>query len=118
VVQRRLLHRDRVLRTGYIEGVAVRADRRGRGYGAAVMEPLERIVRGAYDVGALGSSETATGFYAGRGWKAWRGQAWALTPTGRIRTAEEEGFIFVFDGPNLLDLDGEVTCDWREGDLW
>ena len=34
VVQRRLLHRGRALRAGYVEGVAVRADRRGRGHGA------------------------------------------------------------------------------------
>ena len=31
VVQRRMLHGGRALRTGYIEGVAVRADRRRRG---------------------------------------------------------------------------------------
>src|SRR6187399_1529233 len=49
VVQRRLLHRGRALRTGYVEGVGVRADRRGRGHGAAMMEALERVVRGAYD---------------------------------------------------------------------
>ncbi len=54
VIQRRLLHGGRALRTGYIEGVGVRADRRRRGIGAALMEPLERIVRRAYDLGALG----------------------------------------------------------------
>ena len=37
VVQRRLLHAGRALRTGYIEGVAVREDRRRRGHGAAMM---------------------------------------------------------------------------------
>ena len=31
VVQRRLLHRGRALRTGYVEGLAVRADRRPGG---------------------------------------------------------------------------------------
>jgi Tetratrico peptide repeat/Acetyltransferase (GNAT) domain len=35
VVQRRLLHGGRALRTGYVEGVGVSASRRGRGYGAA-----------------------------------------------------------------------------------
>ncbi len=33
VVQRRVLHRGRSLRTGYVEGVAVRADRHSRGWG-------------------------------------------------------------------------------------
>jgi len=45
VVQRRLLHRGRALRAGYVEGVAVRADRRGHGYGAAMMDEIERVVR-------------------------------------------------------------------------
>lgn len=48
VIQRLLLHGGRALRTGYVEGVGVRADRRGRGYGAAMMDALETIVRGAY----------------------------------------------------------------------
>src|SRR5918992_3400417 len=42
VVQRRLLHGGRALRTGYVEGVGVRADRRGRGHGGALMGALER----------------------------------------------------------------------------
>lgn len=42
VVQRRLLHAGRALRTGYVEGVAVRQDRRRRGHGAAMMSALER----------------------------------------------------------------------------
>src|SRR6202008_367245 len=32
VIQRRLLHRGRTLRAGYVEAVAVRADRRGQGH--------------------------------------------------------------------------------------
>lgn len=50
VVQRRLLHGGRALRTGYLEGVAVRADRRRHGLGVTVMEALERVVRHAYEV--------------------------------------------------------------------
>ena len=56
VVQRRLLHAGRALRTGYIEGVAVRADRRRQGHGAALMAALERVVRSGYHLGALGAS--------------------------------------------------------------
>lgn len=118
VVQRRLLHGGRALRTGYIEGVAVRADRRGYGYGAAMMDALERVVRGAYELGALGASEAGAGFYAARGWKTWRGRTWALTPTGVLRTADEDGGIYVLDVAAKLDLSGDLTCDWRDGELW
>ena len=57
VVGRRIIHAGRALRAGYVEGVGVRADRRRRGHGAAMMDALERVIRGAYDLGALGATE-------------------------------------------------------------
>ena len=64
VIQRRLLNGGRALRTGYVEAVGVRADRRGRGHGAAMMDALEQVVRGAYQLGALRASDAAEAFYA------------------------------------------------------
>jgi aminoglycoside 2'-N-acetyltransferase I len=118
VVQRRLLHGGRALRTGYIEGVGVRADIRRRGHGGRMMDALERVVRRAYDVGALGATDVAGEFYRTRGWLQWRGPLSALTPGGVVRTAEEEGSVYVLPGTAELDLDRELTCDWRDGDLW
>ena len=118
VVQRRLLHGGRALRTGYVEGVAVRADQRRRGHGAAMMDALERVIRGAYDLGALGASDEAVALYAGRGWQQWQGPSSALTPDGIRRTEDDDGGIYVLPGAVALDLDGELTCDWRGGDVW
>ena len=118
VIQRRLLHGGRALRAGYVEGVGVRADRRRRGHGGAMMEALERVVRGAYDLGALGATDEAAEFYAGRGWEMWQGPTAALTPTGIARTAGDDGGVYVLPVAVPLDMTGELTCDWREGDLW
>ncbi len=118
VVQRRLLHAGRALRTGYVEAVAVRPDRRRRGHGSAVMAALERVVQRAYDLGALGSTDEGLPFYAGRGWRPWRGPLSALTPQGVRPTPDELGWIYVLPGAARLDLDGELTCDWRDGDVW
>jgi aminoglycoside 2'-N-acetyltransferase I len=118
VVQRRLIHGRRALRAGFVEGVAVRGDRQGRGYGAAMMAALERVVRAAYDLGALSATDEAAGFYAARGWQAWQGPTFALTPGGVVRTAEEDGAVQVFQAAHPLDLTGELTCDWRDGDVW
>ena len=57
VVMRRILHGGRALRAGYVEGVAVRKDRQRQGLGAAMMTPLEDLIRRAYDLGALGASD-------------------------------------------------------------
>jgi aminoglycoside 2'-N-acetyltransferase I len=118
VVQRRLLHGRRALRTGYVEGVGVRADRRRRGHGAAMMDALERVVRDAYDLGALGATDEAADFYAARGWQLWRGPTSTLTPDGLARTEEDDGCIYVLAVAVPLDLSAELTCDWRDGDVW
>ncbi|HEV2778624.1 MAG TPA: GNAT family N-acetyltransferase [Actinophytocola sp.] len=118
VVQRRLLHGGRALRTGYVEGVGVRADRRGCGHGGALMSALERVIRGGYELGTLSATEDAAAFYTGRGWKPWRGPTFALTPAGVVRTADEDGGVFVLPVTASLDLSGELACDWRDGEVW
>ncbi|HEY7430584.1 MAG TPA: GNAT family N-acetyltransferase [Streptosporangiaceae bacterium] len=118
VVQRRLLAGGRALRTGYVEGVGVRADRRGRGHAAAMMDALERVIRGAYELGALSASEDGAGLYRARGWSCWQGSLSALTPAGTVPTPEERGAVYVLAVAVPLDLAGELTCDWRDGDLW
>ena len=118
VVQRRILHGGRALRAGYVEAVAVRGDRRRRGVGGALMEAIERVVRGAYELGALGASDAGAALYAARGWKRWRGRTFALTPDGVVRTEEEDDSIYVLPVSAALDLSGDLTCDWREGDVW
>lgn len=118
VVQRRLVHRGRALRAGYVEAVAVRADRRGEGHGARVMSALERVVRRAYDLGALSTSDAGAGLYAARGWLPWRGSTWVLSPDGLLRTADEDRAVRVLPVDVPIDLDGSLACDWREGDVW
>ena len=118
VVQRRLLHRGAALRCGYVEGVAVRDDQRGQGLGAAVLDALEQVIRGAYQLGGLSASAAGEKLYRPRGWLHWPGPTAALTPDGLIRTPGDDGSVFVL--PMTVDLDpaAELACDWRDGDLW
>ena len=118
VGQRRLLHRGNSLRCGYVEGVAVREDWRGQGLGNAVMDAAEQVIRGAYQLGALSASGAGERLYRRRGWLAWRGPTSVLSPTGVLRTAEDDGSVFVLPVDADIDPDGELTCDWRDGDPW
>ena len=144
VVQRRLLHAGRALRTGYVEAVAVRADRRRRGYGRAVMERIGDVIRGAYELGGLAAGdgrarraqsgcrpvpdnaardidaagEPAATLYRSLGWRAWEGETWALGPDGLTRTPEDDGGIYVLPVSATLDLAGDIACDWRAGEVW
>ena len=118
LVARRLLHRGRALRTGYVEGVAVRADRRRRGHGDAMMSVLERLVREGYQLGALGASPDGARLYTARGWHRWQGRSSVLSPAGIRHTPRSDGHIYVLPVTGRLDLSGELTCDWRHGSPW
>jgi len=122
VVQRRMIYRDTALRCGYVEAVAVREDARGQGLGSAVMEALEQVLRGAYQLGALSASEAGRHLYVARGWVPWLGTTSVLAPAGVTRTPEDDQSLLVMpvglpDGMTL-DTTAEITCDWRDGDVW
>lgn len=122
VVQRRLLYRGTALRCGYVEGVAVREDRRGQGLASAVMNAAEQVLRGAYHLGALSTSDAGRRIYPARGWLPWQGPTSVLGPAGVTRTPDDDNCLFVLpialpDGGEL-DLTAEITCDWRDGDVW
>ncbi|MBT2546108.1 GNAT family N-acetyltransferase [Streptomyces sp. ISL-44] len=119
VVQRRVVHGGRALRTGYVEAVAVRAGSRRRGLGGQVMAELERVIGRAYVLGALSASEEGAGLYLGRGWSVWPGRVGALSPDGPVRLTEEEGSTYVWVPPGGIRLDpgGRLDFDWRDGDV-
>ena len=118
VVQRRLIHRGVALRCGYLEAVAVREDWRGHGLAMAVMDGLEQVLRGAYQLGALSASEAGRHIYATRGWRPWQGMTSVLTPSGVVATPDDDESVFVFPVTADLDTTGEITCDFRDGDVW
>jgi aminoglycoside 2'-N-acetyltransferase I len=106
VVMRRLLHEGRALRTGYVEIVAVRPELRRQGLASLVMAELERIIRDGVP------------FYRSRGWRQWRGATSAFGPRGIERTPDEDGGVFVLPVTAELNLDGDLACDWRDGEVW
>lgn len=118
VVQRRLIHRGRALRCGYVEAVAVREDARGQGLAHALLDAVEQVIRGAYEIGAASASTAGRRVYAARGWPPWTGPTWVLAPGGAARTPDDDGSVFVLPVGITPDTSGELMCDWRGGDVW
>jgi aminoglycoside 2'-N-acetyltransferase I len=118
VVQRRMIHRGIAMRCGYLEAVAVREDWRGQGLAMAVMDGLEQVLRGAYQLGALSASEAGRHIYGTRGWQPWQGMTSVLTPSGVVATPDDDESVFVLPVTADLDTTGEITCDFRDGDVW
>jgi aminoglycoside 2'-N-acetyltransferase I len=118
VIMRQFLHGTTALRTGYVEAVAVRADRRRQGLGDAVMASLEPVIRAAYEIGALSASDAGVPLYEQRGWLRWQGTASVITANGIEQTPGEEDCIFVLPATAQVDLNGDLACDWRTGEVW
>ncbi|MEV6421456.1 GNAT family N-acetyltransferase [Streptomyces sp. NPDC051662] len=124
VVQRRVLYDGRSYRVGYVEAVGVRPDRRGQGHGGRVMAALERVIDGAYAVGALSASDAGAPLYRSRGWQAWPHRIEALAPGGVVRLPEEEGSTYLrpaagrpLPGSASPGGAGALIFDWRDGDV-
>ena len=120
VVPRTLAAGERALRTGYVEGVATRADRRGRGLATLVMQEAGRVIGRDYELGTLADGTGIPGFYQRLGWETWQGPTFVAGPRGRERTAEDDGSVLVLRTPatGALEVTGSITCDWRPGDVW
>ena len=56
--------------------------------------------------------------YGAIGWRLWEGPTYALSPDGVVRTEEDDGSVFVLPVSAELDVTRELTCDWREGEVW
>jgi aminoglycoside 2'-N-acetyltransferase I len=119
VVVRQLIAGDRTLRTGYVEAVATAPDQRRQGIAAAMMDEVERLVVGGFELGALASSQAGKQLYRTRGWSPWTGDTAALTPDGIVQSIGEAVFVLPTPAtPAPLDTAVRLVCDWRRGDPW
>lgn len=118
LVERVLLCSGERLRVGFVEGVATAAPHRRQGHGARVMTRIGELIRQRHPLGVL--STDAFTFYAPLGWERWRGPTYVDSGDGWRRTPEDDGDIMILRTSRTpcLDLDGDIVCDWRAGDVW
>jgi aminoglycoside 2'-N-acetyltransferase I len=118
VVERSLECSGLTLRAGYVEAVATAAAHRRRGHGATVMKQIGALIRERYALGAL--STGTQDFYRTLGWERWSGPTFVNGPRGRERTPGDDGGVMILRTPRSprVQLDGEIVCDWRPGDVW
>jgi len=108
----------RPLRTGYVEGVATRADAEGQGHGSRVMARIGELIAERHQLGALGTG--AFHFYERLGWERWQGPSFVRRGEELHRTAEDDDGIMVLriDRSLAPDLTAPISCDDRPGDVW
>jgi aminoglycoside 2'-N-acetyltransferase I len=118
IVERTLVCSGQTLRAGYVEAVATAAAHRCHGYGTTVMRRIGELIQDRYPLGALSTGHH--GFYAPLGWERWRGPTFVSGPRGLQRTPDDDGGIMILRTPGSpsLDLEGQIVCSWRPGDVW
>lgn len=108
------------LDAGYVENVATLPHEQGRGYGAAVMTEIGRILDEAYVIGALATGRNA--FYESLAWETWRGPTWVRMADGEmVRSADEDGDVMIRRTPRTppaIRLDDPIAIDWRPEAPW
>ena len=118
LVDRTLVCAGETLRVGYVEAVATEESYRRQGHGARVMRRIGELIRARYPLAVLSTGTHA--FYETLGWERWRGPTFVDGPHGRARTQADDGDVMILCTPRSprLDLDGDIVCDWRSGDVW
>lgn len=118
LVERTLVCSGQALRVGYVEAVATVATHRRKGHGATIMKHIGALIGERYPLGALSTGSQP--FYESLGWERWSGPTFVDSPWGRERTPDDDGGIMILSTSRSprLDLDGEIVCDWRLGDVW
>jgi aminoglycoside 2'-N-acetyltransferase I len=118
LVERTLICSNHTMRVGYVEAVATAEAHRRKGYGTIVMKRLDELIRARYQLGVL--STGAHSFYESLGWERWRGPTFVNGPRGHERTPEDDGGIMILRTQRspIMDVSGEIVCDWRAGAVW
>jgi aminoglycoside 2'-N-acetyltransferase I len=123
VVPRILVCGSRALLAGYVEAVATRKERRGGGLASEVMRAAGAFIADHYELGALSSNADA--LYEALGWEKWRGVTGVVDDLSALGgkwdpTPEDDGGVMILRTPRtpMLDIDGPIVCERREGDVW
>lgn len=114
----RLLEQDgRALRGVYGESMATVPELQGKGVGSIVATMAVTAVNLDYEIGAFGASRYR--FYERLGGQRWRGPTFVRTPEGRRPAVPDQGAVMVLlpEG-STVDIEGDLTTDWRPGDIW
>jgi GNAT superfamily N-acetyltransferase len=106
-----------LLRTAYVDAVAVAPAWQGHGIGTAVM----RRVADACDAEGFALAclqSDLRGFYESLGWATWHGPLRVRNDTGIVSTPDDDGiYILRLAGTPTLDLDGTLTITY-DGRSW
>jgi aminoglycoside 2'-N-acetyltransferase I len=105
-----------ILRSAYIDAVAVASTQQGKGIGKVVMQHVATVIT---DYEIAGLQTDVPGFYQSTGWELWRGPLAGRGKDGLIPTPDQRG-VMVLRLPKTppLNLDGLLTIEDQVARIW
>ena len=106
-----------ILRTAYVDAVAILPGYQRRGLGSALMRELAAHL-GEYDLACLETEQPA--FFEQLGWERWRGpRAGRAAGNKLIRTPDEQNILILrVSSTPPLDLNGLLTIESQPARIW
>jgi GNAT superfamily N-acetyltransferase len=105
-----------LLRTAYVDAVAILPAYHGHGIGSLVMRELAARIQD-YDLAGLATSRSS--FYQQLGWECWRGPLNTRMAHGLIPTPDHQVMILRLPRtPADLDPTRPLSVEWRAGSVW
>ena len=105
-----------ILRSAYIDAVAVASAEQGKGTGKAVMQHVAAVIPD-YEIAGLETGVPR--FYETVGWELWRGSLAGRGADGLIPTPDQKG-VMILRLPKTppLNLDGLLTIEDQKARIW
>ena len=101
----------------YGESMVTIPNLQGKGIGTIIAAMATADILLHYELGAFAASKYH--FYERLGWRKWAGPTYVADESGRRPAAPDRGAVMALIPPGGgIDLSGDLTTDWRPGDIW
>ena len=105
-----------LLKTAYVDAVAMLPIYQGQGYGSALLRQLASEI-GDYAIACLQTERPS--FYERLGWEVWRGPLAGRSEYGLIPTPHQTGVMILrLPQTPALNLDGGLSIECQVGRIW
>jgi GNAT superfamily N-acetyltransferase len=106
------------LKTAYVEYVATEPTLQGQGLASRLLRYLLQAVEVTARYALAGLSPAESAFYERLGWALWDGALYIRQGDQLIETPDDVVMIHRLAHTPPLDLDDDLSAEWREGELW
>ena len=117
-VDRVLVAGQNSLTTAYVEYVATEPALQGQGLASRLLRFLIHAVEASQRYRLAALSPADSDYYERLGWVLWEGELLIRQADAIIATPDDVVMVYRLSNSPVLDVEGDLSAEWREGELW